>query len=199
LIELLVVIAIIGILAAMFFTVSGKVTKSRVNSRMKAELAQLETAIESYKEKNGFYPPGNPNNVAIHPLFYELTGTKFVPAENKYQTIDGREVITVSTMQTVFNVSTFANSDPETSKNYYKNIKPDAFVELKNVANQDVEILKAAATPPTVPAGQEIRSVDGKIVNPWRYNSFNPTNNPGKYDLWVEIRDGNKVQIIGNW
>ncbi len=35
---------------------------------------------------------------------------------------------------------------------------------------------------------------------PWRYNvSHNPTNNPGSFDLWVEIAIGPEKHIIGNW
>ena len=33
----------------------------------------------------------------------------------------------------------------------------------------------------------------------WRYDSQNPTNNPGKYDLWVEWRQKDKVEVIGNF
>lgn len=37
-------------------------------------------------------------------------------------------------------------------------------------------------------------------LNPWRYVSTNPTNNPGAFDLWAEIPLGqNRVKIIGNW
>jgi prepilin-type N-terminal cleavage/methylation domain-containing protein len=37
----------------------------------------------------------------------------------------------------------------------------------------------------------------GKV--PWRYNVTNPTNNPGSFDLWVEVDIGGKKEIIGNW
>ena len=49
--------------------------------------------------------------------------------------------------------------------------------------------------------------------NPWHYNSSDPTNNPGKFDLWAEFqlaRQGNvqtdengrryvEYYVIGNW
>jgi hypothetical protein len=39
-----------------------------------------------------------------------------------------------------------------------------------------------------------------KGLNPWRYVSTNPTNNPGSFDLWAEIPVGrDRVKIIGNW
>ena len=36
-------------------------------------------------------------------------------------------------------------------------------------------------------------------VNPWRYNSSNPTNNPGHFDLWVDIILSGKTNRISNW
>jgi hypothetical protein len=36
-------------------------------------------------------------------------------------------------------------------------------------------------------------------VNPWRYNSSNPTNNPGSYDLWVQLSIAGKTNLICNW
>jgi hypothetical protein len=41
----------------------------------------------------------------------------------------------------------------------------------------------------------------GIDVNPWRYTS-NPqsaTNNPGSYDLWVQLVMGGKTNLICNW
>ena len=36
-------------------------------------------------------------------------------------------------------------------------------------------------------------------LNPWRYVSSNPTNNPGRFDLWAEIRERDRTNIVGNW
>jgi hypothetical protein len=36
-------------------------------------------------------------------------------------------------------------------------------------------------------------------VNPWRYVSTNPTNNPNSFDLWAEVPLGREIKIIGNW
>jgi hypothetical protein len=44
-----------------------------------------------------------------------------------------------------------------------------------------------------------VTDITGAARNPWRYNSTNPTNNPGKFDLWLEIRVGEEYEIIGNW
>ncbi|MCX8092101.1 MAG: hypothetical protein N3I86_14405, partial [Verrucomicrobiae bacterium] len=36
-------------------------------------------------------------------------------------------------------------------------------------------------------------------LNPWRYNSSHPTNNPGGYDLWVDLVLAGKTNRISNW
>ena len=61
--------------------------------RARAELAQIETAIEAYKTKLGFYPPDNPlspPNWTINQLYYELLGTTItIGGQPGYQTLDG--------------------------------------------------------------------------------------------------------------
>jgi hypothetical protein len=52
------------------------------------------------------------------------------------------------------------------------------------------------------PEGQAYHPIPGagfKTVNPWRYNSSNPTNNPGSYDLWVDVIIDGKTNRFGNW
>src|SRR5438094_2100679 len=65
LVELLVVISIIAVLAAFTVPVLRSLKKTQVIKQTQAELAQLETAIDSYKAAYGFYPPSNPS----YPLF----------------------------------------------------------------------------------------------------------------------------------
>jgi hypothetical protein len=36
-------------------------------------------------------------------------------------------------------------------------------------------------------------------VNPFSYNSVNPTHNPNSYDLWVDLVIGGKTNRISNW
>jgi hypothetical protein len=36
-------------------------------------------------------------------------------------------------------------------------------------------------------------------LNPWRYNSSSPTNNPGSYELWIQLRIGGQTNLICNW
>ena len=36
-------------------------------------------------------------------------------------------------------------------------------------------------------------------INPWHYNSANPTNNPDSYDLWIDVIWGGKTNRVNNW
>src|SRR6266516_2263128 len=75
LIEMLVVISIIGVLAALLIGVYPAIQEKRIRARVKVELTGVETAIESYKEKKGFYPPDGPKGTNWPQLYYELTAT----------------------------------------------------------------------------------------------------------------------------
>ncbi len=84
LVELLIVIGVIAILAAMSFPIMGAIKRSEILHRAQAELGQVETAIESYKTKLGYYPPDNvppqaawstTANWPVNQLYYELLGT----------------------------------------------------------------------------------------------------------------------------
>ena len=105
LVELMVVIAIIAILAGMIVYLLPGVKEKQVRGRVKTELALLAMAINSYKEKNGFYPPDNPDTNGPSPLFYELTGTK-----------PRSEIVNL------LGVADVVNSD-----NFCKGIKPSAY------------------------------------------------------------------------
>src|SRR5438132_11868374 len=93
LIELLVVIAIIAILAALVIPVSGAVRAAGTKRRAMAELTQVETLIESYKEKLGHYPPDNPGNPLLNQLYYELMGT--TNDSRNYITLDGSATVPI--------------------------------------------------------------------------------------------------------
>lgn len=41
--------------------------------------------------------------------------------------------------------------------------------------------------------------VSGTTINPFRYNSSNPTNNPTTYDLWVDVIIAGQTNRFCNW
>ena len=74
LVELLVVMAIIGILAAITMGIYGSAKGKAVDSRLRAELAKIELALENYKAKNGQYPYSDPWAYAYPPKGWATNG-----------------------------------------------------------------------------------------------------------------------------
>jgi general secretion pathway protein G len=72
LIEILVVLVIIMILAGIIIAAAKYAQTKAARSRAQAEIATMETALESYKNDNGIYPatqPGRPTANPTAPLY----------------------------------------------------------------------------------------------------------------------------------
>jgi prepilin-type N-terminal cleavage/methylation domain-containing protein len=214
LIELLTVISIIGILLAIGVGASGIAGRKMRESRLRAELNAYATAIESYKAAFGHYPPDNNRNgtnvnPAVNQLYYELVGTISTNRGQSYRTADRQTWTDTETFQQTFNVQGIVNSVqwPTTRpRSFLPSVKQEQRKEVKlsHQANA-VEILVTAVDWPTKwannPAFSPPYDKDPKLkgVNPWRYVSTHPTNNPEGFDLWAEFVVGNQWRVIGNW
>jgi len=77
LIELLVVVAIIGILMSLSFVGFSQARKMGRDSKRKADLEQIRSAIELYRSDVGSYPPNDsiPADCGSHSLIYQTTDT----------------------------------------------------------------------------------------------------------------------------
>lgn len=198
LIELLMVIAIIGILAGMVL-VGGNtfVKKSRI-SRTRAELVQLETAIDNYKAFKGVLPPDGKLSCAVAPLFYELSGT--MPVGATYQTLDGDDSLPTEQVKANFGRSGFLNASGDRAE-VRTFLKIQKGTQTKATSSGVILLVAPVEGPayPGLPAD----------VNPWCYVSSNPTNNNataagGGYDLWADISvrntfGGYTTYRISNW
>src|SRR5271169_861376 len=112
LIELLVVISVIAVLAALTFPAVQGVKASAIRTRAKGELTQMETAIERFYQKLGYYPPDNAPNWVRNQLYYELLGTTNVGTllAPVYVTLDGSARITAADLTLSFvNVTGLVN------------------------------------------------------------------------------------------
>jgi prepilin-type N-terminal cleavage/methylation domain-containing protein len=190
LIELLIVIAIIGILAALILPVTGAIKRNATLKKAQAELEQVATAIEAYKAKCGHYPPDNPAAPATSQLYFELLGTKLVSNGSEYETLDGSARIAVGAIPALFGTSGFVNctrtasaDDAPAAVNFVKQLRPGQYGEVA----AGVRVLACSVRWPP------------DTLNPWRYVSSNPKNNPGAYDLWVDILLAGKTNRISNW
>jgi prepilin-type N-terminal cleavage/methylation domain-containing protein len=196
LIELLVVIAIIGILAGLLLSLVGTATERSKKARVSGDLKKLEAAIESYKAKIGVYPPDNVRankDVRFSPLYYELLGTTN-DTSGIYRIPATGDKIDRPTLQSALGTDGIVNSQPlaEDVKTFLVGVAPNQHAKVSSRGG-DIELF-------VVPVeGPNDFTVGTSRINPWRYNSSNPTNNPNSYDLWAEIVIRGKTNIIGNW
>ena len=212
LIELLIVISIIAILAAMIIPAGMMVKRAGAIRKAKAEIKLVALAIDSYKDKLGHYPPDNavltnPDRFVLNPLFYELQGTirTGVGANEVFQTLDGRTNVYVRDVSVAFRggVSGFVNctrgggDDFAAAHKFLDKLKPGQYGFVDTGASTGVGLLTSSVQWPTSLGPVMAGAAPG--LNPIRYNSSSPANNPKSYDLWVDIVIGSKTNRISNW
>jgi prepilin-type N-terminal cleavage/methylation domain-containing protein len=215
LVEVLVVIAIIGVIAALIFPVAGAVKRWAFIHTAQAEMSQIETAIERYHSAYGFYPPDSTatiSNVVISQLYYELMGMTNIAAPGAnpiYQVLgDPSQQLTGGNggnVSLIFGVAGFMNCSKSgadesavNAQDFLPGLKPTQIAEnITNTSAPGVPFtLLVTADGGPDPTYKPLGVLD---VNPWRYNSSSPTNNPGSYDLWVQLQIGGRKYLICNW
>jgi prepilin-type N-terminal cleavage/methylation domain-containing protein len=211
LIELLVVIGIMAILAALIIPITGAVTRHKLRSRTKTEFREIEMAIENYKTKKGYYPPDNPGNqFYLNQLYYELSGT--VASNGVYTTLDGNGVLDPAQanpfmygkgFQGLVNTTKGAGDEGMAANKFLRELKPAQVATLGPLNSAGIKILVGSVGWDS-PIGQPIPPAPAgparvPKLNPFRYVSTNPTNNPGKFDLWIDILVQGKTNRICNW
>jgi len=212
LIELLVVIAIMSILAALIIPITGAVTRHKLRSRTRAELRSIESAIEDYKTKRGYYPPDNPNSALyLNQLYYELSGTSF--SNDVYTTLDGSASVTKAQLASgpgnafglrsqvngIMNTTKGGGDEGMAAQKYLRDLKPAQVATMITgikilVGSVGWDSSLGQPLPPGPPYGPQKAG-----LNPFRYVSTNPTNNPKSFDLWIDIMVQGKTNRIGNW
>jgi prepilin-type N-terminal cleavage/methylation domain-containing protein len=208
LVELLVVIAIMAVLAGLSLVVVGQVKKTQWKSTATAELNQIESALEAYKAQYGVYPPSNANptgtytspvtNSLLPQLYYELSG---VTNQNgtTYVTLDGSASIAVTDVQKAFGVAGFLNcskggvEDATAARNFLLGLRKGQIGTASDNGVAITNILTSVRGPDStyMPLGV----LD---ANPFRY-VYPGVNNPGSYDLWVQLSMSGKTYLICNW
>jgi prepilin-type N-terminal cleavage/methylation domain-containing protein len=206
LVELLVVISIMAVLAGFTIPVLKTVKAAQQKKVARAELEHLQTALENYKAKYGAYPPGN-NQTGYTPpiygsmlsqLYYELAGTTISGA--KFVTLDGSASIPVASVNTAYGVGGFVNctkgsgEDGAIAKNFLPSLSSKQIGAVSNNSVANTALLATSIGGPDInyaPLG-----VSG--LNPFRY-VYPGVNNPGGYDLWVQLVISGQTNLICNW
>ncbi len=211
LIELLVVIAIMAVLAALIIPITGAVTRHKLRSRTRTELRSIETAIEDYKTKKGYYPPDNPNSgIYLNQLYYELSGT--VLSNGVYTTLAGDASVNVaqqlpgnfglkSQISGFMNTTKGAGDEGMSAQKYIRELKPAQVATLTSGIKLLVGSVGWEPNWPwqPIPPGPPPLGALKPGLNPFRYVSTNPTNNAKSFDLWIDILVQGKTNRVCNW
>jgi len=210
LIELLVVIAIIALLAGLVVGGTRYTGAKMKESRIRTEMQALETAIEAYHARFSHYPPDNVNpatkavDPAANSLYYELTGVIVQDdpraAGGTFRTPNRSDKFGQTLVKKYFGVDGIENAatTPKEIKSFLPQLKSGQYAALnpKAAGEAEMDVLVVHVPWPTSRSDQPT-PVPG--LNPWRYNSTAPTNNPASFDLWAEYVEGGKVRVICNW
>ncbi|MEI8288903.1 MAG: type II secretion system protein [Verrucomicrobiota bacterium] len=198
LIELLVVIAVIGILAAFIFPSLKGIKRTQYLRTAAGELEQIQAALDNYKAKYGFYPPGNPYNFLVSPLYYELAGV--TNGGGAFVTLDGVSSMSAASVNQAYGVDGFVNctrgsgEDAVLARNFLPDLKPNRiFYPVTNNTVPTTVLITSVRGPD---AGY--RPLGATDVNPFRYR-YPGVQNPNSYDLWVQLVISGKTNLISNW
>jgi prepilin-type N-terminal cleavage/methylation domain-containing protein len=186
LIEMIVVITIIGLLAALLIGVYPYAHEKKIRGRVHVELKAIETIIESYKEKKGFFPPDNVVRSDRPALYYELTASD-LPA-----------VPSLRAQAQTLGITNIVNLGSEDSQNFYKNVRQSQIAQI----DSNGQILSPDA--PQASGLQFLavrtRAADDGIFAFWNYDAHTDNrHNHESFDLWVDVKIGGKTVRIGNW
>ena len=140
LIELLVVIAIIAVLASLVVGLSGTAGRKMTESRIQAEIAALDTAIEAYKVKFGHYPPDNPDNPALNSLYYELTGVLYSPTRRTFKDPESGNIMSPKLIKERFGVDGFVNGSK--SKSELKKFYEPRAENVRHLSEEHAEMIR---------------------------------------------------------
>ena len=92
----------------------------------------------------------------------------------------------------------FVNATPDPSQvqslNYFSGVAKSA--RTGRIVTNGVTVTVFGVP---VPGPIQLMTTNTSTINPWSYNSSNPTNNPGSYDLWMDIYSSGKTNRISNW
>ena len=157
----------------------------------------LVDLIESYKSRFGYYPPlftaAGLDRGVINPLCYELMGARFEAKTRQFYIPATKDGLSVDVVENYFHMHSFSNClvFPRLPTNFLAN-QPLSVSPL----TQDGEIFGVGlGYTDFTPEG----FWDDFQVSPWRYVTNPAEHNPGKFDVWVDIKVAGKHFRIGNW
>jgi len=195
------------VLAAFTVPVLSQLKLSQYRRVARGELEVIQTALENYKAKYGSYPPANAASAKLPQLYYELAGTTYNSANDKYTTLDGRYILSGTEVNSAYGVGGFVNvskgsgDDVSSAKNFLVSLNPRQYYYA--ITNDSHVSPGVATTVLITSVGGPDKNylplgVNTEDLNPIRY-AYPGVHNPGSYDLWIQFQFKGKTNLVCNW
>lgn len=206
-VAVLIMVGVAGLGYLAYNLITAAILDSRVQAAMpkvcaviREQRGELLSAIEAYKAHFGVYPPDHVVSrqpmvvdAVKNPLLYELAGVIYNPTNKMFQ-LGGLEAADAKYVKEFFQCDGFKNCGerPDQIKRFLTT-NPLPARQL----HDDPDVFAAGFQVPYEGLTPEV--VWEFDVSSWRYVSSSPTNNPGKFDLWIEVKTKRQTVTIGNW
>ena len=173
----------------------------RVLAGIRAERVLLEAAIEAYRAEFHFYPPDHVVSrqplvidAVTNQLLYEVGGTVF-DAPNRIFAGPKSPPLAARHLPAYFHIERFSNvvNTPAEPRGFL----PAAGIFVANLTDKYPGLRTFGYAP--LPEEVDTETSVAFTISPWRYVSTQPTNNPGKFDLWIEVSLNDRQIVVGNW
>ena len=173
----------------------------KVYQDLKAQRERFIQGIEEYKRKLGTYPPDHVISreplvvdAITNQLLYELLGTVHDPDADTFAP-PRFPAMKRQMIKSFFNTEEFKNSALE--KNEVSHFVDLAEISATVAVNTKPDVALLGYFPSWEGIEPEIYS--HVYLSSWRYNCSSPTHNPGRYDLWIEVKTSQTNIVVGNW
>lgn len=209
LVELLTAIAVMGVLAALTVPVLFSVQRTAKIAVARTEMAQIETALDTYRAQFGFYPPSNgagPAGALYNQLYYELCGATNIASDSGpcYQVLHSTSVVGVQFYQHLFNVGGIVNCAKDAGEDSaqarsFLSLKPSEIGALpitNNYGGYTVNFLVTSLGGPD----ERYQPMGFPRMNPFRYLGPRAAKHKAiGYDLWIQLVIGGRTNLVCNW
>jgi hypothetical protein len=172
----------------------------KVCAGVREQRARLVSALEAYKARFGSYPPDHLLSRQLplvdpvtNTLAYELAGVVYNPTNHMLQlgSLEPAEAVYVSNF---FQAQGFRNIAPAAGQ--VQHFLPADQLTVGQL-HDDPDVYALRFDPVLEDVNPDVLAL--LEFSTWRYVSSYPTNNPGQFDLWIDIRAGDKRLTLGNW
>ena len=173
----------------------------RLLAGIRAERVLIEAAIDAYRTEFHFYPPDHVVSrqplvidAVTNQLLYEIGGTAFDPT-NRIFTSPRGPPLAARHLPKYLQIQRFSNVVNAPAEPH--GFLPASGIFVAPLTDKYPGLRTFGFAP--LPEEVDPETSFAFTISPWRYVSTQPTHNPGKFDLWIEVRVNDQKLVVGNW